>query len=341
MLRVKQSNKSDIVSEPVNTQNPENSIAASEVEIKKENNDCPLKHINTDAKVDRDENSKKHWIWLIIGSVVVICIASVFINLYMNRNQTPEEKYNYAKAIIQTDSDNGLKFLKESADSGYSKACLEYGQIKLQGILCSPDTTLAVEYIKKAYELNQDIEAARFLFNYYAKEESDSVYPYAYKLYEFGINDSTTIHYVAYGYAESKSIGDLKEMLKKENNITSDIYYCLGYCYQDNEQYNNAFYYFTLASDRGHSRAKVYLGWMYYHGYLGRTDYNKAFRYFNDAIRKDPIDRAANYYLGTMYYYGYGCNVNVSKAKTYLEIAVKHGNEKAGDLLGKIFITVR
>ena len=94
--------------------------------------------------------------------------------------------------------------------------------------------------------------------------------------------------------------------------------------------------YLTKAADAGNSQSSAIVGLYYYDDSTGKRDYNKAFKYLQDAA-KNPSEvnegLLGNVYrnLGACYRFGRGTEVNQSLASYYTEQAAQYGDSSSLD----------
>ena len=108
---------------------------------------------------------------------------------------------------------------------------------------------------------------------------------------------------------------------------TDDAYlmYRLGSVYEFRKQYDLANKYYEMAAERGCVDAYEGLGYIWYYGRVGKTDYEKAFHYFSKAACYPN----AQLKLADMYLRGYYVGKDAAKAQEILErlYETKYGNE--------------
>lgn len=124
----------------------------------------------------------------------------------------------------------------------------------------------------------------------------------------------------------------------KVNPKYSKAKLCIAYAYYSGKgiekNYEIAFNMFKeLAEEDKLVDAYFYLGEFYYLGRIVQQDYQKAMKYFNEALTYNKNVYGSKYYLGEMYMFGKGVNVDYQKAKMYFEEIL---NEKHDDAYYKL-----
>ena len=118
-------------------------------------------------------------------------------------------------------------------------------------------------------------------------------------------------------------------MAIKKGICLSEAYFTLGNVYSNKNDYESAFYYWSLASEYGSASAYGNLGWMYYWGVGCKENSAKAYMYFMKAYEINPNDDFVLLYLGLMHFYGYGIEKDVLKGKAFIRRAAELGNDEA------------
>ncbi len=95
----------------------------------------------------------------------------------------------------------------------------------------------------------------------------------------------------------------------------ADMMYRLGCVYEYRKQYDLAYKYYEMAAERNHIEAYESLGYIWYYGRVGKTDYEKAFYYFSKAA----CIPNAQLKLADMYLRGYYVEKDVAKATEILK----------------------
>ena len=103
-------------------------------------------------------------------------------------------------------------------------------------------------------------------------------------------------------------------LIEIEND--SDVMVNLGGYYYEKEKYALAEKYYLMAFDAGNDWVADGLGFIYYYGRNGERDYKKAFYYFSIAKEKGNMEAAMK--IADMYHNGYGVEKDDEKYKAIL-----------------------
>lgn len=109
----------------------------------------------------------------------------------------------------------------------------------------------------------------------------------------------------------------------------------LGWMYDQGKDYTKALRYYKLAADQGDVVAQNNLGVMYNQGKGVTQDHKVAARYYK--LAADQGYAEAQYNLGFMYYQGSGVKQDKNEAMRYYKLAASQGLEEAKRALKKIF----
>ena len=130
-----------------------------------------------------------------------------------------------------------------------------------------------------------------------------------------------------------------EETLKRAEDGDLHAQFSLGVMYytgQGIEQdYKEAFKWFTKAAEQGNAAAQYNLGLMYAKGQGVEQDYKQAIKWYTKAA--DQGDAAAQYSLGTMYYTGQDIKQDYKQALKWYTKAAEQGNVAAQALLGLMY----
>ncbi|WP_294412867.1 tetratricopeptide repeat protein [uncultured Ruminococcus sp.] len=91
--------------------------------------------------------------------------------------------------------------------------------------------------------------------------------------------------------------------------------YNLAIAYEWRKEYELAYKYFQMAADQGYADAYLGLGYIWYYGRTGKTDYEKAFYWFS----KCGNDLNAQYKIADMYHNGYYVEKDEEKYQEIIE----------------------
>ena len=103
----------------------------------------------------------------------------------------------------------------------------------------------------------------------------------------------------------------------------------------NNNDYKNAFAFFTKAADAGHSGAQNYLGWMFQNGFGVKQNYIEAMKWYRKAAEQGHVD--AQYNLGYMYEKGYVGAKDYVKAFMWYQKAADQGDSDAQNNIGYMY----
>ena len=88
---------------------------------------------------------------------------------------------------------------------------------------------------------------------------------------------------------------------------------------------------FYTAADMGYAPSQSYLGWLYYSGINGQTDFVKAAHWFKKAAEQG--DASAENNLGLLYEQGKGVEKNIDEAVKWYRLSAEQGTETAKQAL--------
>ena len=91
----------------------------------------------------------------------------------------------------------------------------------------------------------------------------------------------------------------------------------LGGYYYERRDFDLALKYYEMAADRGSEQAAIGLGYIWYYGRTGKKDYEKAFRYYDQARRLGSLIGA--YKVADMYKNGYAVPQDPAKYRAIIE----------------------
>lgn len=114
----------------------------------------------------------------------------------------------------------------------------------------------------------------------------------------------------------------------------------------------NAFKWWKIAADNGDAEACLLVGGIYYTGELGEKNYNLAYKYISESVKKyyttldeDESSKKdyVNYgkalgYLSMFLYNGFGCQRNYDLAYYYAELGAKEDDSTSLLILGYCFL---
>ncbi len=116
---------------------------------------------------------------------------------------------------------------------------------------------------------------------------------------------------------------------------TGDLKYAtqLGGFYYENKKFDLALKYYLLGAEANDKYALVGLGYIYYYGRCGEVDYNQAFEYYSRASELGEDE--ATLRISDMYYKGKGVKKDLEKSKEILKELYE--KEKNTDLVYSVF----
>lgn len=91
----------------------------------------------------------------------------------------------------------------------------------------------------------------------------------------------------------------------------------LGYFYYESRRFELALKYYEMAAELGDDSVFSGLGYIWYYGRTGKSDYDKAFYWFSRAAENGDIQ--SEYKLADMYKNGYGVDKDYEKYKEIIE----------------------
>lgn len=109
----------------------------------------------------------------------------------------------------------------------------------------------------------------------------------------------------------------------------------LGVYYEREEDYEDAIFWYTLAVEKGVTKAYANLGRLHYEGLGVEPDATKAAELFRDAANQG--DAVSQYNLARLYEDGVGVERDPAEAIRLLETAAEQGNADAQNHLGAVY----
>ncbi|CAG8597235.1 5477_t:CDS:2 [Ambispora gerdemannii] len=103
----------------------------------------------------------------------------------------------------------------------------------------------------------------------------------------------------------------------------------IGQCYQDQADFNTAFYWYKLSATKNHPEGQYHLAFLIIYTRTNNVEYNreKAFELMSQAALKNHLK--AQYFLGNFYYDGTGISSNFEIAFNWYEKAASRGHQGA------------
>lgn len=266
-----------------------------------------------------------------------------------------------------SDSNKCINYFKKSAELGCVKGMYSYGNLLLENDkLDSSTISIAINWIKKAADMNNE-NAIEYLFiNYYygdvlTRDYNKSIV-YGKKLLNISESEVCILKtnaYIGFMYYEMKdyynAIVYLKTASQQNDAITKkypslpliikQVYSALGDCYYfgygTNKDYSSA--YKLYLKEYNINKKDTYCIWrladMNNRGIGTYENRNQAFKYFNEGANRGDTecqsDLASCYYFGSAY--GYPVEQDYSKAIHWSNEAINGGNIFSYVRLGWIY----
>lgn len=225
---------------------------------------------------------------------------------------------NYGKGVKLYWDGKGkeaLPFLEKSLGLGMTDAAYVIGECYTWGIGMAKNYSKAERYYKIAAKSNksdaQYIGEAQFAL---------------FILYKLNVSSLS--------YEEANDY-----LIAAANNGVSDALYELGLYYKRHAKFGLAQKAMNEAAEKGNVHALCLLGIAWYEGngiWTGDAkNYDKAFKYLNEAVEDDYLERAAMtddmkcatfFTLSKCYRFGRGVKANLKKAQEYTKEAAKYGD---------------
>lgn len=276
------------------------------------------------------------------------------------------ENAYYAGVIDKvTDKNKCLEYYKKSAQLGNAKGMYSYGTLLLENEdIDVVSKTIAVNWIKKAAEMNNENAIDYLFLNYYygdvLEQDYHSSIKYGKKILDISDNNIVILKanaYIGFMYYDMKNYGEAitfletasyqNDAVKKEYpyTIIKYIYETLGDCYfygnGVNKNYSKAYklYQKEYQIDKENTYCIWKLGYMNNEG-IGTTENRElAFKYFNEGANLGDLDcqndLASCYYFGSSF--GYPIEKDYSKAIYWSKEAINNGNMFSYIRLGWIY----
>ena len=190
-------------------------------------------------------------------------------------------KYHQGLMMLRDDSNHpskskALELISSAAEHEYSPAVMELGRFYEEGTVLSKSPEQAIKYYKKAAYLGID-EANYRLGELYRVEDSVQDLKKSVKYYTLA---------AASGYQPAQTALDqyFPEGHAVDSKQDPDYFYNMGRNYENgtgyDQSYENAFDYYTKASNLGHAEACFSIGRFYRNGFVGIRDDSKALEFY-------------------------------------------------------------
>ena len=258
--------------------------------------------------------------------------------------------YELGQDFVKQDLDKAFEWYKKAADLGNPEAMIYLGDMYRIGKYGmkndQPDYNMARFWYEEALK-NGCIDAYYSLgFMYEEGLGADCDYEKAFEYYQKSSEYGSALamcrigYLYDYGYigGEVNSEEAMNWYYKAAKAGSGEAMYCIGSKYEENEDYENAKVWYTVAASNDNSDSMFSLAFLYYYGkYSDEPDYENALKWFTKAAN------AGNSYaldmVGNMYMDGKGCEQSFENAKQCFELAVERGSATDYDyyILGHLY----
>jgi len=126
-----------------------------------------------------------------------------------------------------------------------------------------------------------------------------------------------------------------EELLVLANAGDLDSQYRLAWCYEHEEDYEKAFYWFNECADKGFVCGINAVATYYCHGMHVQKDSKKAFELYSRIMNELP---SAKFNVGTMLLEGEGCQKDIKKGLQLYKETANEGDGIAALMLGRIYL---
>lgn len=278
------------------------------------------------------------------------------------KNGHPYAQYVLSTSLFKKDkSKEGLVFLKQAAESGYSKAQLKFGehydhlasrslfiQVDLPQLNWRERQATYRSYALKWYQkaADQGTQEAYYFLGRLYEVRSESDYEKAFAAYSQSEDPRAYVRLgqiylegLAGTQSEELALAQFKQAAEKEN---ADGQYYVGLMNLQGKAFPQpnleaAVEHFISAAAQDHSKALLQLGLMHQFGVGVTQSYTEAVSFYERAKNKNS--HLASYYLGELYDSGLGTEQDTEKAFTAWDAAAGLGfNGNAYYKVGKIHL---
>jgi len=253
--------------------------------------------------------------------------------------------YIYEKALLgEQDCKKALGWYEKSVKQEYVFAQYNLASLYYEGTCVVKDLSKAKELFAKSADQNNS--NAQYMLGKIAGGNRN--YLEAKKWYEKSrsVKGGNVNAILALGdlyYSGNKDIKiDHEKALKlyldankKVKKINVELKFRIGKIYYNKKKYYLSKVYLSIASDKNHAEAQLYLASIYDKGYTGKIDYAKAFNHYLKAANKG--NKIAQYSVGIYYFYGRGIPRNKISAKYWLNKSCSNNHQEACNFVRKNF----
>lgn len=249
-----------------------------------------------------------------------------------------------------------IKYFETAARFGQSQALCDLGLIYEQGLRGETDLVKAKQYYEQAVEKSNPMamdSLGVFLLKEEDKFQSENCKKRAYELFEkaknLGYKKSLTNLGIMYlkGIHVQRDLVNAKDLFKKAasgDNPDIEAKYYLAYfklkeasMSQDEHKFEEVAdeLRYILATNREHSEANYYMGFLYENGLGTDKDLKSAIKHFKKAMESDPMNSKAKCKVANFYASGEG-QVYPDKQKAFqlYNEAANQGNSDAQIAIG-------
>lgn len=253
-----------------------------------------------------------------------------------------------------------FKYYDKGNEAGTPISDIKYrlGKLYLEGKGCKKDVLKGIGLLKEASE-NQDVRASFLLGKIYEENKnSEKALQYYQKSIDKSSDKIDTDHKNDEG--DQKNVQSGIALLKQASTQGSvQATYLLGKIYEQDENYEKAFEYYSKSAGEAHELGQYKTGKMYVEGKGCKKNINKGIEFLKKASdqgnvvatyslgkayeQKGDFEKAFTEYqksadasyswgqfkVGTMYINGMGCKKNVSEGVKWLEKSSANGNKYA------------
>lgn len=267
------------------------------------------------------------------------------------RNGNRDAYIEVARALqngngVEANPEQAFQMAQEAADQWqHPDAYMLLGYAYLNGLGCTADTALAVQYTRQAAELgsSQAMMNLAALYNAGLGVERDTTQTLYWYERAVEAGSVTAMRRLANSYREgtgvpkdSKRAAELYQMAADRGNL--DAMCRLGLCYEEGEgvvlNSRRAFNLYSQAADRGSAWGMRLVAYCYAQGIYVKEDNEQAAKWFLQAAEAGDLQSC--YIIGMFYSDGTGVKKNKKEACRWLSIAAEHGHPQAAEALEKL-----
>jgi len=216
-----------------------------------------------------------------------------------------------------------FKYLSLAADQGEPRAQYLLGVMYRYGRGVPQDYKMAEQWYSKASEQGNSYAQRALAEMYFSGLGVPQDEKRALELFRHSAQSMSLVE--RFWNGESCYFG--RNMPRNDN--VSDTPVC------SEQDFKNAFLWFTVAAEQGHTKAKFYLGAMHEFGQGVPQDYARAIEWYKKAADEGSVD--AQFNLGILYYAARGVPQDYAQAFQYWSKAAEQGDARAQANLGTVY----